>query len=71
MQQQSNPFLYVSLLSIFVLLGLTGCSPGKEVSTASREEITLAIGTDVWKFTALFYEPAIRPIQKRKWQLPG
>lgn len=57
MKQQLNPILYISLLTIFVLLCLTGCSPGKEVSTASREEITLAIGTDVWKFTALFMNP--------------
>lgn len=57
MKQQLNPFLYVSLLTIFVLLCFTGCSPGKEVSTASREEITLAIGLDVWKFTALFMNP--------------
>ena len=57
MKQQSNPFLYVSLLSIFVLLGLTGCSPGKEVSTASKEEIVQAIGLDAWKFTALFMNP--------------
>ncbi len=57
MKQQLNPFLYVSLLTIFVLLCFTGCSPGKEVSTASKEEIAQAIGVDAWKFTALFVNP--------------
>ena len=49
-----NVFLFVPLIALFVSIVQSGCSPGKQISNATKEEIVQSINNSRWIFTANF-----------------
>ena len=50
----SNVFLSVSIIILFVSIFQSGCTSGKQIANATKEEIIQSINNNRWIFTANF-----------------